>query len=102
MIAERFQVTYLTAEAAPGFKNVGAPMREKKDIGMLPGVVADRLALLDTEYKAFSELANSSKLAAREFATRHAPDRMKDHMAAVRLLRQDGVVIDQKVIIELP
>jgi hypothetical protein len=103
IIAERFPVTYITPEAAPGYKNIGAPRREKRDIGMPPHVVAERMALIDSEDKAFGQMVEASKLAALEFAVRMAPERMKDHRAGVNLLRHDGTSIGiGSVIIELP
>lgn len=103
IIAEKFPVTYITAEAATGYKNIGAPRRAKKDIGMPTHVIAERVALLDVEGNALKGLVEKSKLAALEFAKRMAPERMKDHMAGVNLLRHDGTSIGiSSVIIELP
>jgi hypothetical protein len=103
MIAERFPVTYITSEAATGFKNIGAPRHEKRDIGMPAHVIAERTALIEAEDNAFGQMVEASKLAARAFAARMAPERMKDHMAGVNLLRHDGISIGiGSVIIELP
>lgn len=103
MIAERFHVTYITSEAATGYKNIGAPRRKKRDIGMPSHVVAERMALIAAENNTFHQMVEASKLAALEFANRMAPERMKDYMSGVNLLRHDGTSIGiSSVIIELP